>query len=84
VGDYAWTDAELARDVEAWLARSETNHGWILVGDESVLRSARRIDSREAADPSARPALTIEYTVPTTYRGVTWGSVKARYRRGEP
>ncbi len=50
-------------DVQSWLDDSTSNFGWLLRGDESQVRTARRFHSREASDSSFRPALFIEYTL---------------------
>lgn len=41
------------------------NFGWILVGSESSLASAKRFDSRENGTENNRPELTVAYTEPT-------------------
>ncbi|GAB4420234.1 MAG: hypothetical protein OHK0039_33600 [Bacteroidia bacterium] len=62
-GNYTWTSAQLAADVQAWLASPATNFGWILLGNEGATPSAKRFVSREGAAAS-RPKLTITYTLP--------------------
>jgi hypothetical protein len=80
VGVYALRGVGLRTDVQTWLARPGTNHGWLMVGEETGFNTARRFDSREATEPAARPTLTIYYTERFAARSTTWGSVKARYR----
>ena len=59
---YTWQSSRrLVRDVRKWLRHPDRNHGWILVGDESASRTAKRFDSRESAVEEYRPVLTIEY-----------------------
>jgi len=41
------------------------NFGWILVGNESTLASAKRFDSRENGTENNRPKLTVAYNEPT-------------------
>jgi glucose/arabinose dehydrogenase len=60
---------ELIEDVRSWIVNPDTNHGWILRGDEIRSKNARRVASRECPsdqncfeDP---PKLTIDYTVPS-------------------
>lgn len=48
-GVYSWRGAALAADVQMWLDDASSNWGWILLGDESVVSTARRFDSRENA-----------------------------------
>jgi len=59
---YSISTAGLAGDVQAWLADPSANHGWILVGDESVNQSARRFGSADGSAEFA-PTLEIEFTV---------------------
>ena len=59
---YSISSAGLAADVQSWLADPSANHGWILIGDESVNQSARRFGSKEGSTEFA-PTLEIEYTV---------------------
>lgn len=68
VGDparYTWSSdagagSALVSDVQAWLDTPEANFGWILVGDESVSRSAKRFGSSEISAASLRPTLMLE------------------------
>lgn len=63
-GSYTWTStAQLVADVQGWLDNSATNFGWLVQGNETVLQSAKRFDSREAA-AATRPQLTVVYTRP--------------------
>lgn len=66
LGVYTWSGAGLAADVQAWLDGANPNHGWILIGNESVGGTAKRFASREAPDPADRPRLTVEYSPPST------------------
>ena len=78
IGAYTWTSAAMTADVRSWAERPDTNHGWLLQGEEADLATARRFDSREAP-ASSRPTLTIFYTEASS-RPISWGGVKARYR----
>lgn len=60
---FASTPALIA-DVQGWLAAPATNFGWIMIGNEAVLETAKRFESRESGDPTRRPLLTIVYTPP--------------------
>lgn len=65
VGGYAWgSTAELVADVQGWLDDPTTEHGWILIADESGGITAKRFNTREHADVATRPVLTVTYTVP--------------------
>lgn len=61
-GFYDFSSTVLAGDVQAWLDGSADNFGWILLGDETVIKNAKRWDSRENADASVRPVLLVTYT----------------------
>lgn len=51
-------------DVEAWLANSSTNFGWLIkVDDESILRTVRRFYSSDSLNAALRPELEIEYSL---------------------
>jgi hypothetical protein len=64
-GPYSWgPTAEMVGDIQSWLERPETNHGWLLAGDESSPTTVKRIDSRESPDEASRPLLEVEYTPP--------------------
>lgn len=67
-GAYTWSSSTLAADVQGWLDAPATNFGWIVVGNESANRTAKRFDSRENPSAGARPALTVFYTAISTDR----------------
>ena len=54
--------ADITADVQAWVADSTQNFGWILIGNEATTNSAMRFNSREGADS---PTLTIRYETTT-------------------
>jgi glucose/arabinose dehydrogenase len=55
---------QLRTDVRMWISNPSTNHGWILLGNEAAVRSARRVYARESIG-SAVPQLTVDFTVPS-------------------
>ena len=64
VGSYEFASTpELVADLQAWVDDPSSNHGWILVGNESTLQSVRRFDSRESS-LSLRPRLTVTFEPP--------------------
>ncbi len=64
--DYTWgSTPAMVADVQAWLDAPEENFGWMLIGDEETTLSAKRFDSRENPDTTARPVLRLFYSVPT-------------------
>lgn len=65
VGFYSWSSDALTADVQRWLDEGAgSNFGWMLLGNEAVLQSAKRFDSALNADEANRPRLTVTYTVP--------------------
>jgi subtilisin-like proprotein convertase family protein len=63
-GTYTWSSTpQMMADVQGWLNTPSSNIGWLLLGDETFVKSAKRFNSRENPTASHRPALTIDYTV---------------------
>jgi hypothetical protein len=58
VGFYTWTSAQVTADVQDWLDNPGNNHGWILIGNESV-KSGKRFETREHARADNRPKLLL-------------------------
>jgi hypothetical protein len=58
IGMYTWSSAQMVADVQSWLDSPGSNFGWLVLGDESTVTTAKRFDTRESASP---PVLTIEY-----------------------
>ena len=48
----------MVADVQSWLDNPASNFGWLVLGDESTIATAKRFDTRESASP---PVLTIQY-----------------------
>ncbi|HKB02224.1 MAG TPA: DNRLRE domain-containing protein, partial [Gemmataceae bacterium] len=65
IGGYNWTGGGLSADVQQWLSNPTTNHGWILLGNESASQTAKELESRESLTAANRPTLTIDYTAPS-------------------
>jgi hypothetical protein len=59
VGQYTWSSAQMVADVQVWLDNPASNFGWLMLGDETAIATAKRFDTRESASP---PMLTIEFT----------------------
>jgi hypothetical protein len=59
-GHYTWTSAQMVADVQSWLNNPASNFGWLVLGDETAIATAKRFDTRESASP---PILTIEFRV---------------------
>jgi hypothetical protein len=58
IGQYTWSSAQMIADVQSWLDNPGNNFGWLALGDESTIATAKRFDTRESASP---PVLTIQY-----------------------
>ena len=64
LGFYEWgSTAELVADVQLWLDDPSSNYGWIVIGDESGPKTAKRFDSRENPAEANRPALIVQYVL---------------------
>jgi hypothetical protein len=59
IGEYVWSSAPMVTDVQSWLDNPANNFGWLVLGDESDIATAKRFDTRESTNP---PVLSIEYT----------------------
>lgn len=60
-GPYTWTSPAMVADAQDWLDNPAGDFGWLLLGNESEIATAKRFDSREGAEP---PVLTITYDDP--------------------
>src|SRR3990172_8140426 len=56
----------MVADVQDWLDNPAANFGWIVMGNEGTVETAKRFDSKENTTAGNRPSLTITYTPPTT------------------
>lgn len=54
----------LVADVQAWVQQPGTNHGWILIGNETADVNAKRFGSRNNPEPVARPQLVVRWEPP--------------------
>jgi len=70
---YSWSAAlpgaggpvpRLVQDVQAWVDTPSANHGWILIGEETGSKNAKRFESRHTSVGEARPRLTVVYAPP--------------------
>jgi hypothetical protein len=58
IGQYTWSSAQMVADVQSWVDNPASNFGWLVLGDETAIATAKRFDTRESASP---PMLTIEF-----------------------
>lgn len=64
---YTWPSTpDMVTLVQKWLDTPDENHGIILLGDETVSRTAKRFGSRQNANEDQRPVLIVEYSGETT------------------
>jgi hypothetical protein len=62
IASYTWgSTAEMVADVQGWLDDPSSNHGWLVLGDETTTATAKKFNSRENGNPSSRPKLIVEY-----------------------
>ena len=80
VGEYRWNDEKMVEDVKAWVNDPATNHGWLLLGDESASFSAKRFVSSNSEDIAKIPTLIIRYELanelPTLTQSRRWSDIK--------
>lgn len=61
-----WTSTPpLVEDVQGWVDNPASNFGWMLRGNESLSRTARKFASSEFGTPNSRPLLTVDFTPPS-------------------
>jgi FtsP/CotA-like multicopper oxidase with cupredoxin domain len=63
-GYYSWSSTGLVADVQMWFTNAGTNFGWIIKGDETTTKTAKRFDSRENATSAQRPVLRVDFISP--------------------
>ncbi len=66
----------LVTDLQQWLDQPDSNHGWgVFAADEFFPISAKRFDTRENAEPTFQPLLTVDYR--TSCQQTIWdGKIK--------
>lgn len=61
-GPYVWTSTPgMVEDVQGWLEWPESNHGWLVRGDEPFVQSVKAFASRENTVLKQRPVLVVSY-----------------------
>jgi hypothetical protein len=66
VGSYTWgSTPEMVADVQTWLDDPSTDFGWLVMGDEQTVASAKRFNTRENGDSPPQLAITYDAPVPT-------------------
>ncbi|MEM1067856.1 MAG: GEVED domain-containing protein [Planctomycetota bacterium] len=64
-GKYSWSSEEMTIDIANWMNNPDDNFGWMIVGDEFDIQTAKRFDSRENLTEANRPKLIVDYLLPT-------------------
>lgn len=64
-----WSSPAMAADVQKWIDGSAGNFGWMLIGDEVALNTAKKFASDEWDAIEQRPQLVIEFTPPPPCAG---------------
>jgi|GEM_PF-1582620 len=67
VGFYTWSSDQMVDDVQFWIDNPALNFGWLLLGNETAIRTARRFDSRENPLKAQQPELIVDFTPPETF-----------------
>lgn len=65
----SWSTSQMIADVQSWVNNSGANFGWVLKGNESAARTAKRFDSRNHPTPSRQPLLSVTYTGAPPFSG---------------
>jgi len=60
--DYFWSGAGMVADAQQWVDDPSSSFGWILTGNEGALGTDKVFASKDIADSSLRPVLTVNYT----------------------
>lgn len=64
IGEYSWgSTPAMVSNVQEWLDNPATNFGWVFVGDESTVLTAKKMRSRETLFPNDAPRLVVQYTL---------------------
>ncbi len=79
IANYTWSGTGLVADVQAWVDGTASNFGWILLGNEVSIGTAKRFDSSENSTVAFRPSLVVQF-MPTAIEAHTWSTVKNLYR----
>jgi hypothetical protein len=60
--DYVWAcSSGLVSDIQAWVADSAANFGWIIIGNEDGAGTVRRFNSRSNTQAETQPRLRVVY-----------------------
>jgi len=61
-GRYTWgSTSGMISDVQMWQDTPSSNFGWMILGNESALQTAKRFDGKDNLNPAVRPELIVTY-----------------------
>ncbi len=63
-GYYDWSSSEMIADVQDWLDSPGTAFGWVILGDETDIRSSKRFSTHTNPVAAERPQLIVDFTPP--------------------
>lgn len=63
-GPYHWSGPGLVADIAVWYQHPDSNFGWIVIGREDTITTAKRFVSRTGVPVTERPLLHISWTLP--------------------
>lgn len=61
--NYSWSGDGMIEDVQLWRDDPASNHGWIMLSDESTSRTARQFVGRTNEDVANRPTLRVTFDI---------------------
>jgi hypothetical protein len=62
-GPVTWqSTGQMVADVQRWVRNADSNFGWVMIGDEVNISTAKEFTSKEGF--SGQPALTVTFSVP--------------------
>ncbi|MCA9242321.1 MAG: DNRLRE domain-containing protein [Phycisphaerales bacterium] len=61
---YVFSSTQMTADVQHWLDNPDEEFGWLIKGNESSSRTAKRFDSGDNSTNDFRPILKVTYSVP--------------------
>ena len=66
-GPYVFPSTDqMIDDAQYWLDNPASNFGWLIMGEEDSVKTARRIGTREQIEETERPYLVVEYEIGST------------------
>ena len=71
---YTWGSSQMVNDVQNWLDNPSQNHGWILLGDETMGNTMKWFRSRNNVNSTTWPRLTVGYATSGGGGGGSGGS----------